>query len=460
MRSRKGLGISQIGLKIVDIIKRTQQVAEYRALMESQWLPYKALKDLQFHRIRELLLHAGQHVPYYRDLFRRIGFRPQEFSDLSQIEQIPVMTKSDVRENADALMASNARRFQPRSKSTSGSTGVPLVYKASNASHSTTWALNWRAFSVTGFQPGDRIATLSGGALLPAITPLKQKIYMRCMGMVQLPAYHMSEADLASYVRILSNNPDIRYIYAYASAAHLFARYVETHCPGEMTFEAIFTTSEVLAPDARRKIEQAFNTPVYDTYGNNEAALGAFECGQEVGMHYSMETSLLEVLDNDDAPVAEGRVGRFIATNLVNYAMPLIRYDTGDLGSTTRIPCSCGRTLDRITTILGRSRDFIVTPDGRHIHGAFFNNFQPFYDTHWISGWHVLQEDRSHLQITLRPDGTPTEKDMQLIRNELRQALGSEMEISLRLDPRLHTTASGKQKLVECTIPFDETGLP
>jgi phenylacetate-CoA ligase len=440
-------------LAFVDIVKKTHAVKSYRELMETQWLATERLEEIQFEKLKRLLVHAYENVPYYTRVFEENCFKPDRFQHLDDLQKLPVLTKREVRENFDLLQARNKDQFAPRRRQTSGSTGEPLVFYADRSSHSSIWASNWRAFSAGGFSLGDSIAFLSGGALMPRTTPLKEKIYFLCMNMLQLPAYHLSEGEMERYVTILRNElPYPMYLFSYASAAHLFGRYLAKRGIHDMGFTAIFTTSEVLSPFRREVIQDAFDSQVFDTYGNNESSTYAFECKSHNGLHHGMEHSYLEVLDRNNQPVNLGETGHFIATNLENYAMPIIRYDTGDLGSITGDNCDCGRGLRKIDHILGRSRDFILTPDGRQIHGAFFNHFAPFYKTSWIGAWHVLQDEIDHLTISLRPDSVPEDKDIVVIKGLLTQALGQDLKIDVLIDERLYMTPAGKQKLIESHV--------
>lgn len=448
-----------LALPFVDWQKRTHMVGSYREQMRSQWLAPGELQSLQRRKLARLLRHAYDNVPYYRRVFDERGLRPDDVRDFADLAALPILNKTVIRENFEDLQAENRARFAPRRNQTSGSTGQPLVFFWDRDAHSAGWPNAWRAFAVAGFQLGDRLLILSGGALMPKVTPLRQRIYYAFMGITQLRAYHLSEEEMDAYVAYLAATPNHpRYLYGYASAAYLFGRYLLSRGRRDVRFRAIFTTAEVLSPQQRTVIEEAFGCRVYDTYGNNESCLAAFECERHDGLHYAMENAYLEVLDDCGAPAPAGETGRFIATNLENYAMPFIRYDGGDLGTLRDDPCPCGRGLLRIGNIMGRSRDFIYTPDGREVHGAFFNHFEPFYRTPWIAGWHVRQDRLDHLTISLRPDGDPVQADVDNMLMLLRKGLGEEMKIDVVMDSTLHTTPAGKQKVIECLV--DKDSLP
>jgi phenylacetate-CoA ligase len=446
---------SHIPLQLVDMVKKTRVLPLYHDLNKSQWLTPNQLEELQRQRTMELLVHAAENVPYYRELFRTKNFDPHNFRDFADMQVLPVLDKKTVRENYDRLMAGNAAQFRPRRRQTSGSTGQPLVFCADEMSHSSGWANSWRAFSTGGFQPGDPFIILTGGALLPNTTPIKQRIYTALMGMKQLPAYHLSPETMEKYVAFLRQNSTHHYMYAYPHAAALLARFIQQKGGIATGLKGIFVTSEVLSPGQRETIQEAFGCPVYNTYGNNETTVYAFECDRHDGLHYSMEHSYLEVLDADDKPCKPGETGRFVATNLFDYAMPFIRYDTGDLGVVTDEECACGRGLKRIRNILGRSRDFVYTPDGRQIHGAFFNHFDSFYTTPWISAWHVKQHAIDHITISFCPDGTPVQNDIHKIDGLLKKALGENMRIDYVMDEKLKVTPAGKLRLIESCFSSD-----
>lgn len=445
-----------VSLPLVDFVKKTQMIQTFDELKETQWHKSGELEVIQLEKLRKILIHAYENVPYYTALFKKIDFNPEHFQSFEDLHKIPILTKKKIRENFNSLKARNIQRFYPRKGQTSGSTGEPLKYYRDKLSHSCGWANNWRAFSIIGFDLGDPFMILSGGALMPRATPFKQKIYYKLMGISQLPTYHLSAQDITHYITLLEQIPHPTLIYAYASAVFLLARQIIKQNKHFHNLQAVFTTSEVLSSNQRLTIQEAFGCPVFDTYGNNESNIYAFECSEHKGLHYGMEHAYLEVLNKENQLCSDGQVGRFITTNLANYAMPFIRYDTGDLGSVVTEPCSCGRGLIRINEILGRSRDFISTPSGRHIHGAFFNHFEPFYKTPWITAWHVRQDTLRHITISLCPDGTPLQEDIIKIKDVLNKALGEDLEIDFVIDDKLHTTPAGKQKVIESCLGDNE----
>jgi phenylacetate-CoA ligase len=114
----------------------------------------------------------------------------------------------------------------------------------------------------------------------------------------------------------------------------------------------------------RDDVQRAFGCKIIDNYGTQEIGYVAFECPAGGGYHVCAENLLVELLDDSGNDVADGERGRLVLTPFFNYAMPFIRYDIGDLAVAAQGPCSCGRTLPRLETILGRQRSIFTFPDG------------------------------------------------------------------------------------------------
>ena len=440
-----------IGLRIVDLIKRTNMVNLNKELQNTQWLPKGELEAIQIHKLRNLLAHAYKNVPYYENLFDKVGFNPDTFEHFQDLQQLPVLTKKQIRAHFESMMARNIREFSPRPAATSGSTGEPLVYCRDRLSHSTAWASNWRAYTVAGFKLGDPVVVLTGGSLMPRLKQIKMETYFSLMGIRKCPSHYLSEKEMQKYIAVLSNK-SLPYLFCYATAAEMLARHVIKNNIEGVAIEAIFTTSEVLFPTQRKLVQDTFHCPVYDTYGNNETSLYAFECSFQEGLHYGMENAYLEVLDDEHQPVPAGQPGHIVATNLANYAMPFIRYDTTDLGSLSTGDCRCGRGLKRIDSIIGRSTDFVVTPKGRKVKGRFFHKY--FFKP-WIAGSFIVQDKIDHITIRLRPDGDPVSSDMERIKDLVIKDLDGELKVDIVLDEKIFMTRTGKQKVVESLIPKD-----
>jgi phenylacetate-CoA ligase len=110
------------------------------------------------------------------------------------------------------------------------------------------------------------------------------------------------------------------------------------------------------------RIARGMRARFVQKYGTSELANIATGCGRSPGMHVFEDVFVVEVLRNGK-PVKAGEVGRLAVTDLINMAMPLIRYDVGDVGRLHAGPCPCGRQTPRLE-ILGRSQETLDAPTG------------------------------------------------------------------------------------------------
>jgi len=459
MAERQGgsaAGLRRLGIRLMERVRRTDALALLPELEASQWLTREVLAQRQLDLLRRHLAYCGQQVPFYANLFDELGFDPEAVASPGDLARLPVLDKPTITAAGDRLHSREMPRLQSRHKSTSGSTGVPLNYYLDRRSHSYLWAQIWRAWGQVGYTPGDLYATLSGGSLLPREVDLKQRIYLLLSGCVHLPSYHLTAREMDEYAVVLRRRR-VAYLYGYPSSLELLADHLLANDARPPAMLAVFTTSEMLTPTARAAIAEAFGAPVHDTYGCNDGGVYAFECEHHDGYHVGDESCLVEVVDDQGRPVPDGEVGRIVTTHLVNRAHPFLRYATGDMGAISAEPCACGRGLSRIVQLQGRERDFVVTPDGRRIHGAFFNHFEPFYASPWISRFQVYQGQVGRLEVRLVVSRPPTDDEHEDLVAELRRGLGA-MDIEVRQVEDLELSRTGKFRVVISELTTSETG--
>jgi phenylacetate-CoA ligase len=428
--------------RIVDVIRRTDAAHAYRELLKSEWLPVAELEAMQMERLKKLLVHAQEHVPYYRKVFSEAGFDARQFSSFGDLEKIPVLTKDDVRNHLDEMKADNFERWQPRKAQTGGSTGKPLVTYKDRGAHTYLTANNLRAWHAAGHNLGDKYITLAHGSLLPKKGSLKNTVYFLLQHSDLIKCYHMDEATLYAALQTIRKSRG-RYMFGYSSSTYLLASFADkTGIQMVGTLDALFTTSDMLYPHQRSLIEKVFGAKVFDIYGCPEGGIISFECEHHCGYHLNQESAYVEIVGADSS----GQ-GRIVSTPLFNYAFPMIRYETGDIGSITEEPCVCGRALPRIAQLGGRIRDFVVLSDGRHIHGAFFNHLEALYQSDWIEKYQVVQETQSHLVIKITCIRPPHESELEQIRSSLRKGLMPDMQIDFDLSG-VELAPSGKFRLI------------
>jgi phenylacetate-CoA ligase len=111
------------------------------------------------------------------------------------------------------------------------------------------------------------------------------------------------------------------------------------------------------------------------------------------------DSSVMEFLD-DGEQVTPGERGEIVVTGLTNYAMPLIRYELGDVGVPTDESCSCGRSWPLIKSVEGKKHDIFTLGSGRKLYPGFLNfSLKEMLkkNVYCISEYQFVQEKRNKI---------------------------------------------------------------
>jgi len=264
-------------------------------------------------------------------------------------------------------------------KTTSGSTGQPLVVKYSAESRHWRDATRWRGFGWGGYAMGDKALHLWG---VPAVAPtryqrlkdtldhkLRRDIYVSCMVRDRETLTHMVNLIRLERPRVLAG---------YGQALADLARFVNAEGLRSWDTIPVIYGAERLWPHDREDLARAFGPAVFETYGCREFMLMGAECEAHDGLHESVENLIVELLvtepDGSKRPARPGETGEVAITDLHNLACPFIRYLTGDLATArAAAPCSCGRTLPRFGPVAGRVTDTMRDAQGNPVEGLLFN---------------------------------------------------------------------------------------
>ncbi|MHC4564502.1 MAG: phenylacetate--CoA ligase family protein [Planctomycetota bacterium] len=261
-----------------------------------------------------------------------------------------------------------------------------------------------------------------------------------------MSSYHLTEANLLHYIsRLQKFKPDL--LGGYPSSIYLLAL-ANRHLGCKVRPRAIYTSSETLFDHYRKVIEESFGCRVFTYYGNAERAAFIAEC-EHGRCHLRPEHSYVEFLDSDDKPAANGSEGRMICTAFGNYAMPLVRYDIGDIAVLSENQtCECGRSGPLIDRIAGRTEDYIVTPDGRFVAGL--GNL--FKDAIKVRMAQVVQDNSNEITIRIVREVDYAAEDEQRILDEARRRLGRKIGIRFDYVADIPRTKNGKFRFIVSNV--------
>lgn len=429
-------------------------------LRETQWWTTEQLQELQLHRLRSLIHHAYENVPYYRSILENSGVHPRDVSTLEDLQRLPLLTRDDVRRNINNMVAQNVDPADLISVTTGGSTGKPVaLYVDPATSDPLDSAFTIRQWEWAGYQPGDRIATLRGNLINPIQKRRNGKRdwweYDTSSNELVLSTFEMSEDNLPAYVKtILRFSP--KYIRAYPSSLEVLCRFLLRSRMGPLRVRAVLLESETVYPWQRRLFESALGCEVFAGYGMTERAADAVECERHTGYHVSMEYGILELVDERGQPLTEpGAMGRVVGTGFDTYCMPFIRYVTDDLATMASSRCSCQRGLILIQQFEGRIREFIVSKHGKLVSLSALN-----LHTHVnakIREFQFLQKREGELivKVSRAPQFTETEIRSELLEELHKRLYEDEFKIAVQFVETVTRTTRGKVSLLEQRLPFD-----
>lgn len=420
--------------------------SRYKRLIRNQWKTYEELKQEQEKQLKGILNFSYKNVLYYHSLLKRLKLKPNDVKKIEDLEKLPILTKEIIKQNWEGFKPINLSNMKYYEGYTGGSIGTPFKYRMSNNDYFLSVSIKYRDWSYGGYSLADKTLFMGGSSIVPNNKfKYKRRIHEIIKNIKFTSSFDMSDQELKSYVEVL-NKFKPNFIYGYPSSIYFFAKWIEeNNIKLSVNLKGIFTTSEKLFSYMRKVIKEIFNCEVHDAYGLNDGGVSAFECFEHNGLHIDTERSILEVVDGDGNQLEMGK-GEILATSLYNYAMPFIRYDTGDVGYLTDEVCSCGRNYKLLKELVGRSVDFLITPEGKNVHGWFF--LYIFWEhCKGIKEYQVVQEKIDKIVIKIVPEESFDEKQLDEIRTIIRKR-SEGWNIEFKFVDKIKRTEAGKYKFI------------
>lgn len=380
---------------------------------------------MQLKALRGILKYAYENVAFYHHRFNVAKIKPGDIQSLEDLRRIPILTKREVQRNFNSLVSRNALMEKCIKETTSGTTGTPLTFIAEKRASDITSANKLRH----QVENGSRLFRDKYVLLLPARGFSRKRTYLggvlMRLGFLRRRLMDAQEPVEDVMEKLVSFGPDV--IDSLPSFCLLLAKEMERR--GEVIHPRhIFGSGELLDARSRRFINSAFNIDMLDVYGCTEAGNIAWECSEHAGYHTNIDLVVTEFV-KDDEHATTGEAGKIILTPLWNYAMPLIRYEIGDVGRPSSENCPCGRGLPLMEVIEGRYEDFIVLPSGRIISPYVTSRY--FENVEGIDEYRIIQQTRSNftVQLVLR-EGHNNDIFLHL-EDTFKKELGEDLTISI-----------------------------
>lgn len=423
---------------------------------ENECMSKETMESLQFARLKNLVEHVYNTVPFYKEKLDAAGVKPSDIKCLADISKLPFTTKADLRETYPYGLLAVPQSEIVEIHMSSGTTGTPVV-GAYTSKDLDDWAEGMaRTLSAAGATRNSTIQNAYGYGL-----------FTGGMGV-----HHGSRKLGATVIPISSGNTQKQLMLMRDFKSNLFtctpsyAMYMAEQAKEmgvdvkALSLKAACLGAEPWSEGMRNEIEKAWGIKAYDIYGLTEITGPgvAFECEAQYGMHVNEDLWYPEIIDPEtEQPVPDGEKGELVFTTITKEGTPLIRYRTRDITFIIPEKCSCGRTTRRIHRLFGRTDDMLIIR-GVNVFPSQIENalvqiqgVEPNYqiivdrnpDTHL---------DEAELQVEVSPEHFSDEtKNMEALRNKISEVMKSKLGILLKIklvEPKSIERSIGKAKRV------------
>ena len=325
---------------------------------EIETIDRKALREMQLERLKHIVRYAYENVPMYRRRFDEIGLRPEHIRTLKDIERIPYTTKDDLRENYPFGMFAVPMKQIVRLHASSGTTGKPVVggYTRRDLDNWSTCIA--RILTMAGATDEDIFHVAFGYGLFTGGFGLHYGVEK--IGATVVP---VSSGNTERQLMLMKDFGATALIATPSYAMYLAETAKKKGILSDLKIRLVCMGAEASTAEMHESLQKLFGAFPTENYGLTEVGGPGVsgECREKAGMHINEDMFYPEIVDMDHNRVlGEGELGEMVITTLTKEGMPVLRYRTKDITSITYEPCRCGRTLARMSRVVGRTDDMLI----------------------------------------------------------------------------------------------------
>ncbi|QBZ97135.1 hypothetical protein GS03_00621 [Flavobacterium sangjuense] len=368
-------------------------------------------------------------------------------SSFDNWNELPIMTKKEFQKPLSERLSEGYTPSTVYVNKTSGSSGDPFIFAKDKFCHALTWSNIIYRFGWFGIDFNSSLQARFYGIPLDFIGNKKERIKDLLSHRYRFTIFDLSDVVLEKVLTKFQNKK-FDYINGYTSSIVLFAKFLQKKnivltsvCP---TLKCCIVTSEMLFDDDKILLEKQFGVPVVNEYGASELDLIAFQ-NPEGEWQVNSETIFVEILDEENNVLPNGKEGRIVITSLYNKAHPFIRYDIGDVGildekSTSKKPI--------LKKLIGRTNDIAVLPSGKKSPGLTFYYVTKsiIEDDGNVKEFVIKQTKIDTFDIEYVSELELTEAQIQQIEKAITTYLESGLTFSFNRKEKLERSKSGKLK--------------
>jgi len=421
-----------------------KEILEWKAregYTKKEWEEYQTVE------LRKLLCHAFETVPFYNELYKKNGFKKENFLKftINDIKKLPYLEKEDLRKFGTSTLLST-KKMKGCFYSSSGSTGTPTkIYFSKEFHRKWNAAYEARVRNWAGVDYQTPRGMIGGRRVLPEAKnepPFYR--YNSAEKQTYFSAYHISSDHAEDYLKGIVNHK-VEYMVGYAMSNYFLADFIERKKLEAPTLKAVITSSEKLTSTMRETFKRVYGCKTYDGYSGMEAC-GLISENSNGDFLFSPDTGILELIDDNGNEVDFGCEGEIISTGLLNFDQPLIRYRIGDRAKKSLNQQSkSGIQMPMFDEISGRVEDVVTSSDGKKMvrfHGIFI-------DIKGLISAQLIQETIDHIKLNLIVNKSKFEKESEgVIIERLKSQLGNEIIIQFNYVDDIPKNNNGKFRAV------------
>ncbi len=413
---------------------------QYLFYRKSQRWSRVQLEKYQDQQLIKIVRHAGKSVPYYRNLFIEIGFNPEEFNGRNDLHLIPTLDKETVRTRKKDLISDKAEKFGINRVSTSGTTGTPLHLILDDSTDANFLASLIRCYHWSGYRFFRKTFSLQSYYLKN-----RDIEYKRLYNVIRFDSCGLRPESAIEAVKMI-NRYKPTFFMGFPFDIVMLIRFAKEAGISINRPKSVLCYGETLSQKKREFLESELGCPVFDFFSHHECVAMIAECEHGV-KHLIEDFACNEIVDEAGNDCSESGEGELIGTTLYNYAMPLIRYKTGDqvvLRNRSQ-KCSCGREFQEIKEVKGKQTDYLETPDGRVLSTVMSHAID---NAKGVVMSQCIQDSIDNIEVLIVVDSSYDSDSEKELEFGLRKRVGDEIKLNIRKVNQLEKNSGGKSPFI------------
>ena len=409
----------------------------------------QAVESYQERNLRQLVRFVYDSNVFYRRLWDEAGFEPGGFKGLEDLRRIPPVTKQQARALTKLLQESPpAGLGRMIWHNTSGSSGEPFSLVRSWREERFLALAGMLVFRQPGFHAWHRRALIRVPADFDWLDDRPLQLLNR-LGLYRSRVFSCFDTPESLWNQLRDYAPDT--VGGYSETVTRVARYGLETGRRDVRPRCVAVGGELCTPMMIRQMSEGFQAPVYLGYASTEFSLIAQTCPASGLLHICDPTVLVEVLDGQGRPVADGEAGTIVITALHSRVMPFVRYVLGDRVVKGPAPCPCGAPWGTLRSVDGREIDRLRLANGETLHAYVLLNTLLLSDTSWMRQYRVVQDKPHCIDVEIWPQRAPDPGLLEQLRLTLEEKTAG-TPVRIRLVDGMDVDAHGKFHLCRCSL--------